>query len=228
MMTTRKPGVALIFDCDGVLVNTEQIAIEVERLHLEWVGLIYSDEEFHTRFLGLPDTAFWAALNADRIERHGLALPSDFAETVKVEKLARFQTELKPVEDVKTLLAAWTGLLAVASSSEYALLLQKLEWTGLSSFFCPHVYSADQVARGKPHPDLFLYTAKQIGADPKSCIVIEDSLNGVQAAQNAGMEVWGFTGGGHADCGLQGRLKDAGCSQVFATFKEMQRYIERL
>lgn len=109
---------------------------------------------------------------------------------------------------------------AVASSSGADFLREKLRLTGLLGAFDPHVYSADLVARAKPHPDIFLHAARQLDIDPTRCLAIEDSVNGVRAALAAGMTVWGFAGGGHVDAYGAARLAEAGAHEVVNTWAE--------
>ena len=110
---------------------------------------------------------------------------------------------------------------AVASSSGIDGLHEKLKLTGLHHLFSPHIYSGQQVERGKPAPDLFLFAAARLDRAPEDCLVIEDSVNGIRAAVSAGMEAWGFTGGGHADADLEGRLIHAGAQKVVSNYDEL-------
>ena len=119
---------------------------------------------------------------------------------------------------VVTLLAQDPGAVAVASSSAIDTLLIKKNMTGLHHPFHQHIFSGDQVKNGKPAPDLFLMAAERLGHDPAGCLVIEDSVNGVRAGLSAGMTVWGFTGGGHADENLESRLRGAGAHDVLPDF----------
>nr|WP_321511483.1 HAD-IA family hydrolase [uncultured Hyphomonas sp.] len=218
---------ALIFDCDGVLVDSEVIAIQCEREILASWGLDYAFETFVQRFVGLHNRDFHNAIAADA-QVAGLALPDDFRTALHANHWKRFEAELKAIDGVLEAAAAFTGLHAVASSSEADKLVRKLELTGLHETFAPHVYSSDLVANGKPAPDLFLLAADRIGARPDTCLVIEDSVNGVKAALAAGMTAWGFTGGGHADAGLAGRLTDAGAHGVFASHRDVAAALSRL
>ncbi|MCA8899867.1 MAG: HAD family hydrolase [Hyphomonas sp.] len=205
---------ALIFDCDGVLVDSEVIAIQCEReLLAEW-GLVYDFETFVSRFVGLHNRDFHIALAADA-EAAGISLPKGFGPQLHANNWKRYETELRAIAGVMDVVNTFPGLRAVASSSEADKLIRKLELTGLHEAFAPHVYSSDLVTNGKPAPDLFLLAAERIGARPETCLVIEDSVNGVKAARAAGMTAWGFTGGGHADAGLSGRLAEAGAHAVF-------------
>lgn len=209
---------AIIFDCDGVLVDSERIAIAVEREHLARVGLLYETTDYLGRFVGLTTSDFHHAVESDHWALHGRSLPDRFFEDLKSECLARYETELQAFEDLEAFLEVFDGAVAVASSSSGPMLRRKLKITNLHARFDPHIYSGDDVARGKPDPDLFLLAAEKLGHDPGDCLAIEDSTNGVRAAVAAGMEVWGFTGGGHADAGLGGRLQGAGAARVFADY----------
>lgn len=213
---------AIIFDCDGVLVNSEALVIDVERRFLADLGLVYDDVEYLTRFVGTSETDFVAALQADHGERGTGRFPDDFLERVRAVCSERFTTELRAVEGVEALLASLDRPKAVASSSTIRSLERKLALTGLADWFGGHVYSAEHVTRGKPAPDLFLHAAARLGVRPAECVVIEDSVHGVQAGVAAGMRVWGFTGGGHADAGLCERLAAAGAAEVFGSFADMR------
>ena len=204
---------ALIFDCDGVLVDSEVIAIQCERETLAGWGLHYEVEDFIHRFVGLHNRDFHNALKADA-DAAGVSLPEGFGPLLHANNWKRYETELRAIAGVMDVVAAFSGLQAVASSSEADKLIRKLELTGLHDAFAPHIYSSDLVANGKPAPDLFLLAAERIGAAPTTCLVIEDSVNGVKAARAAGMTAWGFTGGGHADAGLARRLMEAGAHAV--------------
>lgn len=211
---------ALIFDCDGVLVDSEAIGIKVERQLLAGWGLNYDFETFVSRFVGLHNRDFYAALRADAVA-NGRPLPDDFPEVLQKTIWQKFETELTAIHGVHDVAAAFAGPQAVASSSEADKLVRKLSITGLHDTFAPHIYSSDLVRNGKPAPDLFLHTAREIGVQPERCVVIEDSVNGIRAALAAGMTAWGFTGGGHADAGLGGRLRAAGAHRVFSSHPEI-------
>ncbi|MEX3007382.1 HAD family hydrolase [Hoeflea sp. TYP-13] len=212
---------AIIFDCDGVLVDSEKIFLAVEREHLERIGLSYDRAEYQRRFMGLKTADYLSELGNDHIAKTGRALPADFAGKLKAECLERLQTELELIDGVETLLEHHEGAKAVASSSALDALHMKLEITGIHRRFHPHIYSGEEVENGKPAPDLFLMAAHRLGVEPAGCLVIEDSENGVIAGAAAGMTVWGFTGGGHADDGLKQRLHGAGAHAVMSSFEEM-------
>lgn len=211
---------ALIFDCDGVLVDSEAIAIQAERDLLASWGLVYDFQTFVSRFVGLHNRDFYAALASDAAAL-GVTLPEGFGPALQANNWARFETDLTAIDGVAEAATAFSGALAVASSSEADKLVRKLQITELHDLFAPHIYSSDLVTNGKPAPDLFLLTAERLGADPAGCLVIEDSINGIKAARAAGMTAWGFTGGGHADPGLAARLQAAGAHGVFASHGEI-------
>lgn len=213
---------ALIFDCDGVLVDSEVIAIRSERALLSEWGLHYAFETFVSRFVGLHNRDFYAALANDAAAL-GRTLPENFGKLLQANNWKHYETELQAISGVQDVVAAFPGPQAVASSSEADKLVRKLTITGLHDTFTPHIYSSDLVKNGKPAPDLFLHTADVLRVPPERCVVIEDSVNGVRAALAAGMTAWGFTGGGHADAGLGGRLSAAGAHDVFGSHREIAR-----
>jgi HAD superfamily hydrolase (TIGR01509 family) len=211
---------AVIFDCDGVLIDSEVIAVEAETVLLAEHGLAYARAEFLARFMGMSDKAFYAALAQDSQARLGRGLPDDFRARVDARKRALNEEKLAAVAGIHDVVVALALPKAVASSSETVHLSYKLRKTGLWDIFAPHIYSADHVAHAKPAPDLFLHAASALAMAPADCLVIEDSVNGVRAARAAGMRVWGFLGGGHMDEGAGTRLVDAGAERLVADWRE--------
>ena len=211
---------AVIFDCDGVLIDSEIIAVEVEMALLAAHGLHYETAAFKTRFMGMSDAAFHAALAVDSHERLNRDLPADFRARVDAGKHALSEEKLAAIAGVGRAVDALVLPRAVASSSERAHLDYKLRRTGLWDRFAPHIYSADHVARAKPAPDLFLHAAAQLCIAPGDCLVVEDSVNGVTAGLAAGMRVWGFLGGGHMDEAAGERLRNAGAERLVADWEE--------
>lgn len=214
------PFAAVIFDADGCLLDSEVLALEVELAGLAAVGMRYERAEFGRRFLGMANGPFFAALDADRRAALGEGLPGDFRERHRAALDAAVDERLVEVAGAAAVVAGLTLPKAVASSSHGPFLERKLRRTGLWDLFAPHVYSADDVARGKPAPDLFLHAAERLAAAPKRCLAIEDSLNGVAAARAAGMTVWGFTGGGHCVADHRAALVQVGASRVVASWAE--------
>jgi HAD superfamily hydrolase (TIGR01509 family) len=211
---------AVIFDCDGVLVDSEVIAHEVEMLTLGEIGLTYDSHDFKARFMGMSDKAFHAALEADGQARLGRSIIEEIRPRMKARFVEAMEMRLAAVADVHEAVDAVRGAKAVASSSTTKGLEKKLRLTGLWDRFAPHVYSAEHVEHAKPAPDLFLLAARELSVAPSQCLVIEDSVNGVKAAHAAGMRVWGFMGGGHMDEHSRKRLVDARAERIVENWKE--------
>ncbi len=204
------PAELIIFDCDGVLIDSEAIACRADAACFGEVGIVISSEEIMDRYLGISAPT----MCADIEQRYGCTLPPDFADTLRRRIEAAFESELAPIAGVEAVLAELKLRRCVASSSAPERLRHSLSLTGLLRYFEPHVFSATQVARGKPAPDLFLFAAASMQVASASCVVVEDSLPGVQAAVAAGMHVIGFTGGGHCRPGHAARLLEAGAAAV--------------
>ncbi len=218
------PPELIIFDCDGVLIDSEAIACRTDSACLAEIGITMSAEAIMDRYLGIS-----AAVMCVDIERlHGTALPLDFADRLRIRVAAAFDAELAPIAGVEAALAALPQRRCVASSSAPERLRHSLSLTGLLHWFEPHVFSATQVARGKPAPDLFLYAAASMQVVPAACVVIEDSVPGVQAAVAAGIRVIGFTGGGHCRPGHAERLRAAGAATVIDQIIGLPALVSRL
>ena len=211
----------VIFDCDGVLVDSELIFARVLAECLVAVDFPATVEE--AVILGFGTSR--AALSAAVATRFGRPLPDTFFETFAARSAAAFELELSPMAGVKDLLAALSVERCVASNGHLVRVHQRLAMTGLLPFFDPHVFSAIQVAHGKPAPDLFLFAAERFATAPEGCIVVEDSIPGVEAAVAAQMPVVGFCGGGHCPKDHAERLIGAGCSQVFAQMVDLAVYL---
>jgi HAD superfamily hydrolase (TIGR01509 family) len=211
---------AVIFDCDGVLVDSEVIAHEVEMATLAEIGLTYDPHDFKARFMGMSDKAFHAELEAEGQARLGRSIIEEIRPRMKERYAAAMETRLAAITGAHDAVDAIRGLKAVASSSTTKGLEKKLRMTGLWDRFAPHIYSAEHVEHSKPAPDLFLLAAHELGVAPSQCLVIEDSVNGVKAAHAAGMTVWGFMGGGHMDEHSRKRLISARVERIVGNWKE--------
>lgn len=185
----------VIFDCDGVLVDSEPLSIRVLMDAVAAHGGTLSEAEAYRRFLGRSMANLVAVLN----EGFGITADAAFLDAMRRELYLRFEKELQPIDGVANVLAKMPWPKCVASSSQPERIRLSLGLTGLRDFFEPHIFSATMVKRGKPEPDLFLHAAQQMGAEPQACIVVEDSPAGILAAKRAGMRVFAFTGGSHAD-----------------------------
>jgi HAD superfamily hydrolase (TIGR01509 family) len=203
----------VIFDCDGVLVDSEVLACDVQARAVTAYGLPMSGADVARRFLGMSAKDMRGLLEIEL----GRPLPADHESRCGAELFGLFRRELKPVAGVEDLLSeierAGTAR-CVASSSSPERIALALKVTGLSGFFGAHVFSSTMVERGKPAPDLFLHAAETMGFRPESCVVIEDSVNGIKAARSAGMRALGFLGGGHCAAGHRDDLLAAGADRI--------------
>jgi HAD superfamily hydrolase (TIGR01509 family) len=214
----------LIFDCDGVLVDSELIAHAAMAELMTELGRPMILPEALGIFAGRSLRDALAAAEAWL----GAPIPPEASAQAGRRLLARFRRELKPVEGVRAAIEALPHPRCVASSSTRERIEVSLEVTGLAPLFGANVFSADQVANGKPAPDLFLLAARSLGAAPRDCIVIEDSPLGIQAARAAGMGTVGFAGASHANALLAGRLADAGAETVIRAMTDLAAAVERL
>jgi HAD superfamily hydrolase (TIGR01509 family) len=185
------PVELVIFDCDGVLIDSERLAVEVDVLVLHELGWPLSKAEVIERFVGRSDRDTQAAIEAHL----GRELPAGWEARYKQLQRQAFAAELAPVEGVVEALDRITLPSCVASSGTHEYLRYTLGLTGLYERFAERIFSAEDVARGKPAPDLFLHAAQRMAAKPTGCVVVEDSRSGVQAARAAGMRVVAFAGG---------------------------------
>ncbi len=212
-----------IFDCDGVLVDSELIALEILSAELRELGLSISPAECRESFLGKSP----ADVSVELEERLGYAPPDGFGLRVKKELFARLARELKPIRGVREVLENLPYSFCVASSSLPDRVALSLEVTGLAPLFQGRIFSASEVKHGKPAPVLFLHVASRMGVAPQEAIVVEDSPLGVIAARRAGMGVIGFAGGSHADDSFARLLKAAGAEEILTEMKDLPAAIER-
>jgi HAD superfamily hydrolase (TIGR01509 family) len=211
----------VIFDCDGVLVDSEAIFARILGECLTEADFPTTEKEALLLGFGKNRETLAAAVEA----RYGRALPDGFIEAMRERSSVVLARELQPMPGIVELLAALRQARCVASNGHLMRVRERLTLTGLLHFFDPHVYSATQVAVGKPAPDLFLMAAGELGAAAARCTVVEDSVVGVAAAVAAGMPVVGFCGGSHCPADHRDRLIDAGCSQVFGDMAALGTYL---
>lgn len=183
------PGL-VIFDCDGVLVDSERIAVRIELEALRGLGMELSEEDVIARFVGRTPAVVRAAV----AEHIGRPASEEWWRALRRRYDAAFAAELRPVDGIEEALDRIALPTCVASSSDPEPLARKLVMTGLYDRFAGRIFSAAQVQNGKPAPDVFLYAARALGAGPAECVVVEDSVHGVQAARAAGMDVIAYTG----------------------------------
>ena len=180
----------IIFDCDGVLVDSEPLSNRVSSALLAAHGVMLSPEEAHRRFLGksFPD------LIAETEREFGVRFPADVEEQEDRRLLDLYATDLAPVPGIAAALEAIGGRYAVASNSPSHRVVASLRITGLTDFFGGRITTYQDVARGKPAPDVYVEAARRLGISPQGCLVVEDSVTGVTAARGAGCRIIGFTG----------------------------------
>ena len=212
----------VIFDCDGVLVDSEPISNRLLADALTEAGLPTTYQEARTRYVGLSMTSCMALFE----EQLGRPLPDGWLDELQKRTFERLAVDVQPVKGVEQVIrqARADGMaVCVASSGSLDKISLTLTATGLKSFFNPHIFSASMVARGKPHPDLFLHAAAEMGVDPLHTIVIEDSVPGVTAAAAAGMVSYAYAGDPHAD---EDALAAAG-GTVFSSMAEIQEALKK-
>ena len=219
---------AVIFDCDGVLVDSEVIAHEVEIAVLAEIGLEYDSHDFIERFMGRSSKVFYELLEADGQARLGRSIIGEIQRPIRARYRKAVEERLAEVPGALAAVRALKLPKAVASSSTVRGLGIKLRKVGHWDAFAPHIYSAEHVEHSKPAPDLFLHAAAALGVAPGDCLVIEDSVNGVTAGRAAGMTVWGFRGGGHMTDRLAARLADAGAERVLSNWAEADALFQAL
>jgi len=213
-----RPVSLLVFDCDGVLVDSEPLACRIGAETLTDHGFTITYEEF-LGFVGRSAQDIHAMMET----RFGRPVPTDIRAASRERLFAAFRAELRAIEGIAAVIDALGVPACVASSSDLERLALALGVTGLAPLFGPRVFSATQVTRGKPAPDLFLFAAAQCGVPPAACLVVEDSPAGIAAAVAAGMCPIGFTGGGHCEPGHADRLTAAGAVAVFDRFETLAR-----
>jgi len=214
----------IIFDCDGVLVDSEILSCGTDAAMMTEAGYPITAETLISRFIGWPKPDIWAAIAQER----GEPWPDGLFERAIAVLMKRIETELEPVDGVAGALAQLPGKSAVASSASRKKLDLSLKRCDLFDHFAPHIFSTEQVARGKPAPDVFLFAAAQCGAVPENCLVVEDSVAGITAARAAGMTVIGFTGGQHSYPGHAERLEQAGAVSVVAHMRDLPEHVRTL
>lgn len=190
---------AVIFDLDGVLVDSEPLSLGVLADEMRALGIAdATPEEVGRQFLGVSLPVIRAYV-ADRL---GRPVPEAFVERFEDRLLAIYPEKLQVIDGVPALLDqlqdAGIGM-AIATGGSLRRMGETLRVSGLDRWFQGRAFSADQVAQGKPAPDLFLLAARELGVDPKDCVILEDSPHGVTGALRAGARAVGFTGGSHLD-----------------------------
>lgn len=206
----------LILDCDGVLIDSEIISARMLVQELAKLGVEIDLPYVARYFLGRSYPTVMAQIRKE----FGLTLPPEFEAQYRESLLAAFQTSLTIMPGVAEMLDDLDVPCCVATSSSPRRAEFSLRLVGLWDRLGAHTFTASLVEKGKPAPDLFLYAAAKMGADPANCLVIEDSLTGIRAAHAAGMPVWRFIGGSHMGPDTPEEPEDARPDRRFASFRD--------
>ncbi|MET0678882.1 MAG: HAD family hydrolase [Bradyrhizobium sp.] len=213
----------IIFDCDGVLVDSEVISCRSHADVLSRHGYPITPQQVFDRFLGRSTRQANAEVEAEL----GRALPDDFHLQLQDEQLRSFEADLEAIPHIHAALDSIGQAICVASSGSHQRMRVTLGRTRLHDRFSPNIFSASQVVNGKPAPDLFLFAASQMNVAPERCLVIEDSVPGVTGGRAAGMAVLGFHGGSHCRPGHGDGLRAAGATATFDDMRQLPGMIER-
>ncbi|PWC37536.1 HAD family hydrolase [Azospirillum sp. TSO35-2] len=213
----------VIFDCDGVLVDSEPISIAVLVEGIRAAGAVIDESVAYRRFLGRSLGSIGSIL----LEEYGLCFDAAHQEAMRARLFDRFRAALQPIPGVADTLSRLGRRRCVASSSQPDRIRLSLTVTGLLEYFDGNIYSSAMVKSGKPAPDLFLHAAQGMGADPAGCVVVEDSPAGIEAAKRAGMRVFAFVGGSHAEpAGLRRTVEALAPDLVFDDMRQLPRLLD--
>ncbi|MBI2255462.1 MAG: HAD family hydrolase [Proteobacteria bacterium] len=210
----------IIFDCDGVLIDSEVLACGAVQRQLVGHGIEIDLASVMQRFLGRS----LAEVARHYEARLGRAMPESFVTDLKTDIRNAFASDLAAMPHIETLLKTLDIPHCLASSSDIGRIEFSLNLVGLYPYFENRIFTAGMVVHAKPAPDLFLLAAKTMQREPRACLVIEDSASGVTAGKAAGMSVWGFVGGSHyRDRDGAAHLRAAGADRVFQHMSEIER-----
>ncbi|CCD90103.1 putative Haloacid dehalogenase-like hydrolase; putative Phosphatase [Bradyrhizobium sp. ORS 285] len=214
----------VIFDCDGVLVDSEVISCQAHADVLSLCGYPITATEVFDRFLGRSSKQATMEVEAEL----GRSLPDDFNARLQERLFRTFEQELRPVAGISDALDALDLPVCVASSGSHQRMRVSLGATRLYDRLAPHIFSSSQVENGKPAPDLFLFAAAQMNARPAACVVVEDSIAGIRGGLAAGMTVLGFHGGSHCRPRYADSLRQAGATLVFDDMRQLPAILGQL
>lgn len=204
----------IVFDCDGVLVDSEPLAAEAYERVYEKHGMSGVGADIIAQCIGMKQADILVRIR----ELTGHQFPDHAHDDIWAETKQLFTEKLVETEGLRHFLEALPAARCVASSSSLERIHHSLEITGLAGFFGDAIYSSSMVKRGKPAPDIFLHAAEKMGADPSRCAVIEDSPLGVEGAVAAGMIAIGYVGGGHTYDGHADKLRSRGAVAACSTW----------
>lgn len=225
-MTGANDRQLVVFDCDGVLVDSEPLACETVAIALVARGVPTSAHDIAERYTGLSAVSMYCDIEA----RFGVKLAEVDRRAIDDAVDKRLASCVEAMRGVAAAIEVLREghALCVASSGTPVRIRGSLTHAGLIAYFGDHLFSATQVARGKPAPDLFLFAAAAMGTEPPDCVVVEDSPAGVTAARAAGMRCIGFAGGSHVRHGHAERLAAAGAATVIERMADLPAWVKRL
>jgi HAD superfamily hydrolase (TIGR01509 family) len=213
----------IIFDCDGVLVDSEVISCRAHADVLSRHGYPITSDEVFERFLGRSTRQ----ANLEIETELGRKLPDDYHAELQDELFGNFERDLEAIRGIHDALDRITQRVCVASSGSHQRMRVSLGSTSLYERLAPNIFSASQVKNGKPAPDLFLFAANEMKVPPERCVVIEDSVAGIAGARAAGMTVFGFCGGSHCGPGYAEILHRAGADLTFDDMRQLPELVRR-
>ncbi len=211
----------LIFDCDGVLIDSEIVACKVVERGLAQFDCPVPLSVITERFTGVNYREMCRILRDD----YQLSPPDELEGWIEREVMAAYRGELRAIAGVAELVQSLSMPFCVASSSAPPKLRHGLETTGLLALFEPNIFSASLVAQSKPAPDLFIFAAGRMGVPPARAVVVEDSVAGVRAGVRAGMKVLGFVGGAHCSPRHAGMLEAAGAAAIITRLDQVPQHL---
>lgn len=213
---------AILWDCDGVLIDSEVLACSVAADYLRELGYPITTEQFIERFMGNSRKQILADILAETGNDYTAAFEKGGTVQSKREV---FQAQLKATSGIVEVLQAIGLPMAVASGSDPDRLQFTLGLTSLLDYFNGHIYSAEGVAKGKPAPDIFLHAAEKLGVAPEDCLVVEDGIHGIHAAKAAGMDVIAYIGGSHMTGGLREKIKELNPMHVIEDIRDLVSFL---
>lgn len=214
----------VIFDCDGVLVDSEIIASKASLRMLAPYGFNMDVKEYSRRFAGKVEEDILSIIKED----YHIGLPDDFLSRVRLEIEHGLDHELQPIKGVKETISQIPLPIAVVSNSRLVRVISSLKIAGLTELFGKSLFAAEMVEKPKPAPDVYLHAAQTLGVSPSECLVVEDSQSGVTAAHRAGMHVIGFLAASHIPNGHEDTVREAGAFTTADSMKNLGKMFQEI
>ena len=214
----------VIFDCDGVLVDSEILASRTVLEMLAPYGFTMDPEEYGRRYTGKVEEDIIDIVRKE----YNITLPDDFLPQLRLAIERRLDRDLQPISGMKEVIGDLSLPTAVVSNSRSPRVVASLKTAGLTALFGDALFAVDMVERPKPAPDIYQYAARQLGVLPSECLVVEDSPSGVTAARRAGMTVIGFLGASHILSGHEETLKQVGAWTTVADAEALRTLFNQM